>query len=278
MKFMVSENAVWLVEDEIARRLDHPEVGADLSALTALSTADRETIINAALTNAPRRPVADLQPQLPIARAGKILCLGHNYIDHVKEGGYDIPKYPAIFMRTTTSLTPSGGPIIRPNVSHRLDFEVELMIVVGKGGRNIKAADGMEAIFGYTVFNDGTIRDHQKRSHQWTPGKNFDSTGGIGPFVVTRDEIPDPQNLTMTTRLNGQVMQDGTTADMMWKVAQIIEVMSEFSTLEPGDLIATGTPPGVGNARNPQIYMVPGDVVECEIEGVGLLRNDIVGE
>ncbi|MGB0505231.1 MAG: fumarylacetoacetate hydrolase family protein, partial [Pikeienuella sp.] len=236
MKFMVSENAVWLVEGVIAHRLIHPQIGTDLSALTALSPTGRETLVTTARTNAEQRAVADLTPQLPIARAGKILCLGHNYIDHVKEGGYDIPKYPAIFMRTTTSLTPAGGAIIRPNVSHRLDFEVELMIVVGKGGRNIKAAEAMEAIFGYTVFNDGTIRDHQKRSHQWTPGKNFDSTGGIGPFVVTRDEIPDPQNLKMTTRLNGEVMQDGTTADMMWKVAQIIEVMSEFSTLEPGDL------------------------------------------
>lgn len=278
MRFMVAENAVWLVEGETAHRLNHPEIGADLAALTALPPADGAALVAAARNGAQQRTVADLTPQLPIARAGKILCLGHNYIDHVKEGGYDIPKYPAIFMRTTTSLTPAGGPIIRPNVSHRLDFEVELMIVVGKGGRNIKAADAMEAIFGYTVFNDGTIRDHQKRSHQWTPGKNFDSTGGIGPFVVTRDEIPDPQNLKMTTRLNGDVMQDGTTADMMWKVADIIEVMSEFSTLEPGDLVATGTPPGVGNARNPQIYMAPGDVVECEIEGVGVLRNEIVGE
>lgn len=288
MRFMVSDGAVWAVRDgesgaEAANltALD-PAFGADMSGPIAMGRAEASRRAEALAAHAEHVPVASLTPDTPLARPGKILCLGHNYVDHIKEGGYDIPEHPAIFVRTTTSMVAAEGEMVRPRVSERFDFEVEVMIVVGERTRGAKAADAMDAIFGYTVFNDGTLRDYQKRSHQWTPGKNFDRTGGVGPCVVTADEIGDAMaegaGLKIESRLNGELMQSASTADMMWKIPQIIEVMSEFSTLEPGDLIATGTPPGVGNARTPPVYMKPGDVIECEVERIGLCRNRIVDE
>lgn len=280
MRFMVSGGAVWGI-----RNGETGDEAANLTALDAAFGADMTGPIamgpeagpraEALMRTAAFTPVAALTPDLPVARPGKILCLGHNYVDHIKEGGYDIPEHPAIFVRTLTSLTPAGGAMLRPAASHRFDFEAELMIVIGKRVRGAKAADAMDAVFGYTVFNDGSIRDYQKRSHQWTPGKNFDRTGAVGPYVTTVDELGEAADLHIESRLNGVAMQSATTADMMWKVPQIVEVMSEFATLEPGDLIATGTPPGVGNARTPPVYMKPGDVIECEIEGVGICLNQI---
>lgn len=222
---------------------------------------------------------SDVTPALPLHSSGKIICLGLNYVDHAKEGGYEVPDYPALFMRGMTSMVAAEAPIIRPGCSERLDYEVELMVIVGKGGRHIDEADALDHVFGYTVFNDGSIRDYQRRTHQWTPGKNFDATGAVGPVVVTPDELPaGADGLRIQSRLNGETMQDANTSDMMFKVDQTIAILSEVMTLEPGDMIAMGTPPGVGHARKPPVWMKPGDVVEAEIEGIGVLRNPIIDE
>ncbi|MEX2518928.1 MAG: fumarylacetoacetate hydrolase family protein [Paracoccaceae bacterium] len=282
MKYLVSGGAVWGVEPggngAVNLSALDPAFGSDVMGPIGLGRAEASRRAIALMAGKALTPVADLKPDMPVARPGKVLCLGHNYIDHIKEGGYDIPEHPAIFVRLQTSLTAADKPMIRPKVSEKFDYEVELMIVIGKTCRGVKAADALDHIFGYTVFNDGTLRDYQRRSHQWTPGKNFDRTGPIGPFVTDAGELGLAQALKLESRLNGEVMQSATTADMMWPVASIIEVMSEFATLEPGDMIATGTPPGVGHARKPPVFMKAGDVIECEVEGVGICRNVIEDE
>jgi acylpyruvate hydrolase len=223
--------------------------------------------------------VASLVPRFPLARPGNIFCLGLNYAEHAKEGGHEPPVYPAIFMRTRESLIAAGEPITRPKESERLDYEAELMIVVGKGGRRIPESKALEHVFGYTLFNDVSVRDFQRRTSQWTAGKNFDRTGPVGPVVVTADALPKgAAGLKIMTRLNGKTMQDDNTHNMIFPVAVAIASISEFCTLKPGDLIATGTPQGVGHARKPPVWMRPGDTVEVEVEKVGVLVNKIVDE
>lgn len=223
--------------------------------------------------------VSSLTPAMPIMQPGKIVCLGLNYLDHAKEGGYDMPDYPAMFLRVASSMMPAEAPMIAPNCSEKLDYEAELMVIIGKGGKHIAEADALNHVFGYTLFNDGSVRDYQRKTHQWTPGKNFDATGAIGPVVVTPDELPaGASGLRIQSRLNGNIMQDSNTSDMMFPVAHTIATLSEFMTLEPGDMIAMGTPPGVGHARKPPVFMKDGDVVEIEIEGIGVLRNPVVAE
>lgn len=223
--------------------------------------------------------VADIEPALPIANPGKIICLGLNYVDHIKEGGYDIPEYPALFMRALNSLMPAGAPMVRPSCSEKLDYEAELMLIVGKGGRHIKEQDALDHIFGYTLFNDGSVRDYQRKTHQWTPGKNFDDTGAVGPVVVTPDELPEGAvGLKIESRVGDEILQSATTSDMMWSVARTIATISEYTTLEPGDYIAMGTPPGVGHARTPPRWLRPGETVEIEIEGIGICANPVVDE
>jgi 2-keto-4-pentenoate hydratase/2-oxohepta-3-ene-1,7-dioic acid hydratase in catechol pathway len=212
-------------------------------------------------------------------RPGKIVCLGLNYAEHAREGGYDVPDYPAMFLRAATSMIAAEAPMILPKASVTFDYEAELMVIVGKGGRHIKQADALNHVFGYSVFNDGSVRDYQRKTHQWTAGKNFDGTGAVGPFVVTPDELPEgASGLRISTRLNGRVLQDSNTSDMIFPVARTIAIVSEIMTLEPGDMIAFGTPPGVGHARKPQVWMKAGDVVEVEIEGIGICRNPIQAE
>jgi len=223
--------------------------------------------------------VADITPSLPIARPGKIVCLGLNYAEHAREGGYDVPDYPAMFMRAPSSMIAAGAPMVLPNASHTFDYEAELMVIIGKGGRHIAEADALAHVFGYSTFNDGSIREYQRKTHQWTAGKNFDGTGAVGPLVVTPDELPEgASGLTIQTRLNGRVLQNSNTSDMIFTVARTIAIVSEIMTLEPGDMIAFGTPPGVGHARKPQVWMKAGDVVEVEIEAIGICRNTIVAE
>jgi acylpyruvate hydrolase len=223
--------------------------------------------------------VTSLVPRFPLARPGNIFCLGLNYAEHAKEGGHEPPVHPAIFMRTRESLIAAGEPIARPKESERLDYEAELMIVVGKGGRRIPESKALEHVFGYTLFNDVSVRDFQRRTSQWTAGKNFDRTGPVGPVVVTADALPKgAAGLKIMTRLNGKTMQDDNTHNMIFPVAVAIAAISEFATLKPGDLIATGTPQGVGHARKPPVWMRPGDTVEVEVEKVGVLVNKIVDE
>lgn len=224
-------------------------------------------------------PLSKITPALPLARPGKIVCLGLNYAEHAREGGYDIPDYPAMFMRVNTSMIAADAPMVLPTASHTFDYETELMVIIGKGGRHISEADSLDHVFGYTTFNDGSVREYQRKTHQWTAGKNFDGTGAVGPIVVTPDEVPEgASGLAIQTRLNDRVVQDSNTSDMIFPVAKTIAIVSEIMTLEPGDMIAFGTPPGVGHARKPQLWMKDGDVVEVEIEGIGICRNPIVAE
>jgi len=216
-------------------------------------------------------------PLLP--RPGKIICIGRNYAAHAAEGGADTPSYPEIFFRGATSLVAHNAPIIRPHCSDKLDFEGEFAFVVGKACRHATLDNALEHIAGYTLFNDATLRDYQRFSTQWTIGKNFDGTGAFGPELVTCDELPDGlQGLTLLSRLNGQEMQNGKIDDLVFPVRQLVVMLSECLTLEPGDVVVTGTPAGVGYARKPPVWMKHGDSIEVEVEGLGVLRNSVQDE
>jgi 2-keto-4-pentenoate hydratase/2-oxohepta-3-ene-1,7-dioic acid hydratase in catechol pathway len=211
-----------------------------------------------------------------IPNPAKILCVGINYRDHAAETGRDTISNPQIFLRLVNTLVGHEGQMIRPKVSTNFDFEGELTAIIGKGGRHIKESDALSHVAGYTCFVDGSVRDWQK--HSVTSGKNFIGTGPLGPWMVTADEIPDPTKLTLMTRLNGQEMQRSGTDMLIYSVARIISYVSDFTPLEPGDVIATGTPAGVGHRRTPPVGVKAGDVLEVEITGVGTLRSRIVDE
>lgn len=231
------------------------------------------------MTRQPTGPVVALDglrllPVIP--NPGKIICIGLNYREHAKEGGNPIPDYPAVFMRVTTSLVAHGQPILRPPVSDKLDYEAELAVVIGRSATRVTAGRALDHVAGYACFNDGSVRNYQRKSTQWTMGKNFDQTGGFGPVLVTADELPDgARGLSVVSRVNGVVMQDGNTSDMIFDVATLIEILSEVMTLEPGDVIATGTPAGVGYARTPPLFLKPGDICDVEIGSIGTLSNPI---
>lgn len=218
---------------------------------------------------------ADLAPAVP--SPPRILCLGLNYTEHALEGGRAVPKFPEAFVRGTDSVAPPYGELVKPALSERFDFEGELGVVIGRGGRYVPAAEALSAVAGYVVLNDGSAREWQRASSQWTPGKNFDGTMPIGPEVVTADEV-DPSDLALTTRLNGEVMQSARTSQMIIDVPSLIEYFSSFTTLRPGDVLATGTPGGVGFARTPPVWLQPGDTIEVEIEQIGTIRNRVVAE
>jgi acylpyruvate hydrolase len=219
-------------------------------------------------------PAAALLPCLP--DPGKIVCLGVNYIDHAQEGGNRIGDYPSIFLRCATSLLAPGAPLRVPRVSTMLDYEAELAVVIGHRARFVSEADALQAVAGYACFNDATLRDYQRKTTQWTIGKNFDATGAFGPCLVSADELPPgAAGLRIQSRLNGQRMQDANTRDMAFGVARTIALLSESLTLEPGDVIVMGTPGGVGYARNPPVWMKAGDTIEVEIEGIGVLTNPV---
>jgi len=215
----------------------------------------------------------------PIPNPEKIICVGLNYLDHTSESGFVQPDYPTLFTRVNSSLVGDGAPIVRPTVSDQLDYEGELVAVIGRGGRHIKKADALDHVAGYSIFNDASIRDYQFKTPQWTVGKNFDGTGAFGPVFVTADELPDGcKGLKLETRLNGMTVQSAPIASMVFDVASQIEIISAAITLAPGDLLVTGTPSGVGLARKPPLWMKPGDICEVEIEGIGVLRNPILDE
>ena len=215
----------------------------------------------------------------PTRKAGKIICLGLNYAAHAAEGGHDRPEYPSFFMRGNSSLVAHGKPIIRPIASETLDYEAELVAIVGKKAKHVKQEDALDYIWGYSVFNEASIRQYQRKTAQWTIGKNFDNTGGFGPIVVTADEVPPgADGLQIQTRLNGEVLQNATTDMMLFNVKETIELLTECLTLEPGDLLVMGTPSGVGHARKPPLWMKAGDICEIEIENIGILRNPIEDE
>ncbi|WP_346910171.1 fumarylacetoacetate hydrolase family protein [uncultured Roseibium sp.] len=221
----------------------------------------------------------DIQYLPPFAASGKIICVGLNYREHSAESGYEQPTYPTVFARFTSSLIGHQAAIVRPDMSDTLDFEGELVAVIGKSCFKVDRQDAFDYVAGYSIFNDGSVREYQHLTPQWTVGKNFDATGGFGPAFVTADELPEGcLGLTLETRLNGNVVQRARIDDMVFGVADLVSLLSASMTLEPGDLIVTGTPSGVGASRKPPLYMRPGDVCEVEIEGIGTLVNPISGE
>lgn len=251
-------------------------LGADLKEAIA---RNRLSELGAdALKDLPRLALSEITFLPVIANPGKVLCIGINYATHVRETGRDMPTYPMIFTRFADSQTAHLQPIVRPTVSHKLDFEGELAVVIGKTARHVKPEDALDYVAGYACYNDGSVRDWQKHTIQFVPGKNFPATGGFGPWMVTSDEIVDPQDLELTTRLNGEVMQHTRTSDMIFDVRKLIEYCTAFTELAPGDVIVSGTTGGVGAFREPPVWMKPGDIVEIEIERIGILRNSIVDE
>lgn len=231
------------------------------------------------LQDAPEFALADVTLLPPIPRPAKILCIGLNYFEHSNESGFEVPTYPTVFARFASSLVAHGAPLVRPNASNLLDYECELAVVIGKGGRHIREDHALAHVAGYSIFNDGSVRDFQMKSPQWTMGKTFDHTGGFGPELVTREELPAGcSGLRIRTVLNGEVLQDANTGDLIFDVARLVSILSEAMTLSPGDVIATGTPAGVGAFRKPPVWMKPGDVCTIEIERIGSLTNPIVQE
>ncbi|MGB2141489.1 MAG: fumarylacetoacetate hydrolase family protein [Candidatus Puniceispirillaceae bacterium] len=230
-------------------------------------------------TDADMRKFDSLSFALPVSSPGKILCLGLNYMEHVNEGIFEKQPFPTVFMRTATSMIAHNEPLIRPSVSETLDFEAELALIVGKRSRHLTEENALDAVAGYSCANDGSVREFQRHTIQWTMGKNFDNTGPFGPVFVTADELPaGAKGLNIECRLNGQTVQSSNTDMMMFPVVETLVYITQGLTLEPGDVILMGTPSGVGHARKPPLWMKDGDVVEVEIEQVGLLRNTIKDE
>ena len=208
----------------------------------------------------------------------KLLCVGVNYMPHIKEMGRERPSHPVLFVRFHDSIVGHGQPLLLPPSSVQFDYEGELAVVIGKRARRVRKEQALDYVAGYACFNDGSLRDFQRHSQQFTPGKNFHHSGSFGPWLVTTDEVPDPRKLTLTTRLNGQVVQHESVGELCFDVPQLIEYCSTWSELQPGDVIVTGTPGGVGAGRTPPLWMKNGDNVEVEISGVGVLRNKVVAE
>ncbi len=226
-----------------------------------------------------RTKLANVTLRMPVETPGKILCLGLNYVEHINEGPFQRPDYPTLFMRAMTSLVPSGAPLVAPKASIQLDYEAELVAIIGKTVRHLTPENALEAVAGYSVFNDGSVREYQRHTTQWTVGKNFDKSGSFGPYFVSADELPPgATGLKIECRLNGQVVQSDNTKNMCFNVVDTLVYLTKGITLEPGDLLVMGTPSGVGHARKPQLWMKKGDVCEVEIEKVGLLRNGIIDE
>jgi 2-keto-4-pentenoate hydratase/2-oxohepta-3-ene-1,7-dioic acid hydratase in catechol pathway len=248
----------------------HPDLRSALAAggVTTLQKAAKEA--------KPDRKLGEIKFLPVIPSPGKILCAGINYRSHAAETGRELPKQPSLFIRFADTLVGHDGELVRPTVSDNFDFEGELAVVIGKPARHIKAGQALDHVAGYTCFVDGSVRDYQKFSV--TSGKNFPGTGPLGPWLVTTDEIPDPSRLTLTTRLNGAQVQHSPTDLLIYSIPQIIAFCSDFTALSPGDVIATGTPDGVGHSRKPPLWMKPGDTLEVEISSIGTLRARIADE
>lgn len=219
--------------------------------------------------------IGDVKIEAPVPRPGKIICIGLNYRNHAIESEMEIPKAPIVFSKFVTCVAASEDPILLPIGSEQVDFEAELAVVIGRRAKNVKLEEAMDHVFGYTNFNDVSARDMQFADGQWQRGKSCDTFGPFGEYVATKDEVPDPHNLRIQFRLNGETMQDSTTAELIFRIPELVEYLSRSITLEPGDIIATGTPPGVGFARKPPVFLKDGDVCEVEIEGLGILINPV---
>ena len=253
---------------------------ATLDELLAQGAAGMSAARDAVARAKSRLPLASLRYLPPVLNPAKAIAVGLNYVDHAAESPYkDAPNYPVLFHRFRSSWVAHNEPLLRPKVSHHLDYEAELVVLIGTGGRYIPKAKALEHVAGYSLFNEGSIRDYQMKSTQWMMGKNFDRSGSFGPEMVSADELPPgAAGLAIKCRLNGEVMQNANTRDMIFDVATLVHICSDAMALAPGDIIISGTPAGVGFARKPPIFMRPGDVCEVEVEGVGVLRNHIEDE
>lgn len=223
-------------------------------------------------------PVGSVRQHAPLPRPGKFICIGLNYRDHAIESGMEIPEIPTVFTKYDNAVCGPGDPIILPAASQQVDYEAEFAFVIGKRAKAVKAADWTDYVFGYTCVHDVSARDFQLATSQWTIGKTFDSFGPMGPVLVSKDEVADPNDLRIRLLLNGEAMQDSRTDQLVFDVPALLEYLSAVMTLEPGDIVSTGTPPGVGMARKPPVYLQPGDVCSVEIESVGTLTNPCVSE
>lgn len=221
-------------------------------------------------------PLAEAKLHTPIPDSEKFICIGLNYRDHAIESGMEIPDTPIVFTKYRNAIIGPGEPIKIPPVSSEVDYEAEFAFVIGKTAKNIAAADWEDYVFGYTIVNDVSARDYQMATSQWTIGKTFDTFGPTGPAIVSKDEVADPHNLRISLKLNGQVLQDSSTDQLIFRIPDLIEYLTKVMTLVPGDIISTGTPPGVGFARKPPVFMKPGDEVIVKVEGLGELRNPCV--
>jgi 2-keto-4-pentenoate hydratase/2-oxohepta-3-ene-1,7-dioic acid hydratase in catechol pathway len=257
-----------------------PELPTSVRELLELGTGWERQALAALPRGAVRHDPAGARLMAPIPDPRKIICIGLNYRDHAAESGVPAPSEPVLFSKYPTALIGHLAPIVLPRVSHEVDYEAELVVAIGQGGRHIPRERAFEHVGGYTIGHDVSARDWQlnKPGKQWMAGKTFDTFAPVGPMLVTPDEIPDPHNLGIRLRLNGQIMQDSSTAQLIFRVDDLIAYLSQVFTLEPGDLIFTGTPPGVGMARKPPVWLKPGDVVEVEIDRLGTLRNPVVAE
>jgi len=259
-------------------------VPSDLGEWLRMSNGDLKPLaaIAAKAPASARRPLDSIKYALPVARPGKIVALGLNYLDHVKEGPQrdNIPKFQSIFFRMLSSLTPHLHPLMRPKKSIQFDYEGELVVIIGKRAKHLTLENAADCVAGYTIGNEGSIREYQRHTTQWGMGKNFDRSGSVGPWMVSADELPrGGKGLKLETRLNGKVMQSSNTDMFMFPVAESLVYLTEGMTLEPGDILFTGTPSGVGHARKPEpVWMKAGDVAEVEIQGIGTLRNSIEDE
>jgi len=254
-----------------------PRTHGKISTLReALATNALDEIGRLTAGVAPDRALAGLAFLPVVPDPQRIVCVGINYRSHAEETGRDISAAPSVFLRLTDTLLGHGQPLVRPSVSEQFDFEGELAVVIGRAGRHVSEAEALAHVAGYTCFVDGSVRDYQKFSV--TSGKNFPATGPLGPVMTTADEIEDPTKLTLVTRLNGKEMQRSGTDLLIYSIPKVIKFVSDFTHLAPGDIIATGTPSGVGHRRTPPVWMKPGDVLEVEISGIGTLRNPVVAE
>lgn len=252
---------------------------ATLDELLRLGEPGFEAARKAAAGSTVRRPLEGLRHLPPLSRPGKALAIGLNYRDHAAESHFELPRYPVVFPRYPSSWVAHGQPLVKPLASEQYDYEAELVAVIGRAGRRIPREQALAHVAGYSLFNDGSVRDFQLRTHQWTLGKNFDASGAFGPVFVTADELPPgAAGLRIACRLNGQTLQDGNTRDMIFDVAALVAACSEAMTLQPGDILITGTPAGVGMARQPPLWMKAGDTCEVDVEGIGVLRNPVVQE
>ena len=258
------------VDSAAPRELGAVLRGAGIASLAAIAKR---------ATSAHKIPLAGIKYRMPVETPGKIICLGLNYLEHVAEGSYKPQDYPTLFMRCMTSLVPHATPLERPLASIQFDYEAELVAIIGKKARHLTKDNALDCVAGYSCFNDGSIREYQRHTVQWTMGKNFDRSGSFGPLFVSSDELPPgASGLSIECRLNGQSVQKDNTKNMSFNVLDTLLYVTKGITLEPGDLLVMGTPSGVGHGRKPQLWMKPGDVCEVEIEKVGLLSNGIVAE